>query len=61
MVFLKKAQKSIFNAGVSSKKSGWGMGLSLAKRIVESYHGGKLYVGQSSEKGTEMILQLPLN
>ena len=57
----KKAQKSIFNAGVSSKKSGWGMGLSLAKRIVESYHGGKLYVGQSSEKGTEMVLQLPLN
>ncbi len=57
----KRDQKRIFSPGYSSKKTGWGMGLSLAKRIVESYHGGKLFVGKSSEKGTEMVIQLPYN
>ncbi len=40
-------QKAIFNPGYSSKKSGWGLGLSLSKRIVENYHGGKLFVKHS--------------
>jgi len=40
-------QKAIFNPGFTSKKSGWGLGLSLSKRIVENYHGGKLFVKHS--------------
>ncbi len=40
-------QKAIFNPGITSKKSGWGLGLSLCKRIIENYHGGKLFVKHS--------------
>ena len=56
----KKLQKTIFNPGVTTKKRGWGLGLSLAKRIVEEYHDGKLILKESSEKGTAFEIQLPL-
>ncbi len=39
--------KTIFNPGFTTKKRGWGLGLSLVKRIIEEYHGGKIYVKQS--------------
>ena len=39
--------KTIFRPGYTSKKRGWGLGLSLAKRIIEDYHRGKLFVKQS--------------
>ena len=39
--------KRIFNPGYTSKKRGWGLGLSLGKRIIEDYHRGKLFVKQS--------------
>lgn len=42
--------KTIFNPGYTTKSRGWGLGLSLAKRIIESYHKGKIYV-KSSEIG----------
>ena len=45
-------QKAIFNPGYTSKKRGWGLGLSLAKRIIQQYHKGKIYVKNSSSKGT---------
>ena len=45
-------QKSVFNPGYTSKKRGWGLGLSLAKRIIQEYHNGKVYVKSSSSKGT---------
>lgn len=52
--------KTIFEPGFTTKKRGWGLGLSLAKRIIESYHHGKIYVKQSSaEKGTTFTIQLP--
>ncbi len=40
-------RKNVFKPGFSTKKRGWGLGLSLAKRIIEDYHGGKLYVKES--------------
>ncbi|CAI8312703.1 MAG: Sporulation kinase A [Bacteroidota bacterium] len=56
----KKLQKAIFNPGVTTKKRGWGLGLSLAKRIVEEYHGGKLSLLESSEKGTAFEVLFPI-
>ena len=50
--------KSIFNPGVTSKKRGWGLGLSLVKRIVEEYHNGKIKVLSSSKEGTVMQVSL---
>ena len=40
-------RKNIFKPGYSSKKRGWGLGLSLARRIIEQYHGGKLFLKES--------------
>ncbi len=56
----KKLQKTMFEPGVTTKKRGWGLGLSLAKRIVEQYHGGKLSLLESSEKGTAFEIKLAL-
>ena len=42
--------RTIFNPGYTTKSRGWGLGLSLAKRIIESYHNGRIYV-KSSEIG----------
>jgi len=48
-------KKDVFKPGFSTKSRGWGLGLSLAKRIIEDYHGGKLVVKESKpEKGTTM-------
>lgn len=46
----KSKHSTIFNPGYTTKSRGWGLGLSLAKRIIESYHKGKIYV-KSSEIG----------
>ena len=55
----KKDISNVFRPGFTTKKRGWGLGLSLAKRIVEEYHHGKIYV-QSSEvgKGTTFRIEL---
>ena len=50
----------IFKPGVTSKARGWGLGLSLSKRIIEDYHKGKLFLLQSSaEDGTSFAIFLP--
>lgn len=51
----------IFEPGFTSKKRGWGLGLSLSKRIIEDYHKGKIKVLQSEiGKGTTMLISLKL-
>ena len=57
----RKNFKTVFNPGFTTKKRGWGLGLTLAKRIVEDYHGGKIYV-KSSEVGvgTTFRIELPI-
>ena len=51
--------RSIFKPGYSSKKRGWGLGLSLSKRIIDEYHGGKIYVKSSElNKGTTFCISL---
>jgi len=42
-----KYRKDIFRPGYTTKKRGWGLGLSLSKRIIETYHGGKLFLKES--------------
>jgi signal transduction histidine kinase len=50
----------VFEPGYSTKKRGWGLGLTLAKRITESYHKGKIFVKQSAPgKGTTFRIILP--
>jgi signal transduction histidine kinase len=57
----KSDYKTIFNPGVTSKKRGWGLGLSLVKRIVEEYHQGKIKVLSSNKEGTIMQISLKVN
>lgn len=56
----KKYQKEIFKPGYSTKKRGWGLGLSLTKRIIEDYHNGKLLVHES-EVGSGTTMRIILN
>ena len=59
-----KAQRRIFKPGFTSKERGWGLGLPLAKRIVEQYHGGKLLLKHSQPGvGTtfRIVLKKPVN
>ena len=51
---------SIFKPGVTSKKRGWGLGLSLSKRIIQEYHKGRIYVKSSVEgEGTTFSILIP--
>ena len=55
----KKLYKKIFDPGYTSKKRGWGLGLSLSKRIIEDYHKGSIEVVSSTiGKGTTIKIQL---
>lgn len=56
---LKKNFKNIFKAGFTTKKRGWGLGLSLAKRIIENYHQGKISI-LWSEKGIGTCFKIVL-
>jgi signal transduction histidine kinase len=53
----KSAYKKIFNPGFTTKKRGWGLGLSLAKRIIEEYHNGRIFV-KSSEIGKGTCIRI---
>ena len=54
--------KSVFSPGFTTKKRGWGLGLSLAKRIIEEYHKGRIYVRRSEPGvGTTFRIELRLS
>ncbi len=52
--------KTVFEPGFTTKKRGWGLGLSLAKRIIKSYHSGRIFVKKSVlNEGTTFTIKLP--
>jgi signal transduction histidine kinase len=54
--------QAIFKPGITTRKRGWGLGLTLVKRIIEKYHDGKIFVKSSEQgKGTTFRIQLPLS
>jgi signal transduction histidine kinase len=56
----RNAFKKIFNPGYTTKQRGWGLGLSLAKRIIEEFHNGKIYV-RHSEVGIGTCIRIVMN
>jgi two-component system, sporulation sensor kinase E len=55
----KSNAKRVFQAGFTTKKRGWGLGLTLAKRIIENYHGGRIFVKQTEpDEGTTFRIML---
>ncbi|MBP5561166.1 MAG: HAMP domain-containing histidine kinase [Muribaculaceae bacterium] len=57
----RKNFKNVFNPGFTTKKRGWGLGLTLVKRIIEEYHAGRIYVKESElGKGTTFAIELPV-
>ena len=58
----KRLQKKIFEPGYTTKKRGWGLGLSLTKRIINDYHKGRIYVKKSEVGvGTTFLIQLKVS
>lgn len=56
----RKNFSKVFNPGYTTKKRGWGLGLTLVKRIIEEYHDGKIYVKESElGRGTTFRIELP--
>ncbi len=54
-------QRRVFEPGYSTKRRGWGLGLSLSRRIVEEYHGGRLLLERSAPgEGTTFVVQFPV-
>jgi signal transduction histidine kinase len=56
----KSAFNKIFNPGFTTKQRGWGLGLSLAKRIIEEYHNGRIFV-RNSEVGKGSCIRIVMN
>ena len=57
----RKHQKTVFNPGFTTKKRGWGLGLTLARRIITEYHGGRIFVLRSEPgHGSTFRITLPL-
>lgn len=56
----RKHFRTVFNPGYTTKKRGWGLGLTLARRIIEEYHHGRIYVKRSEPgRGTTFRIELP--
>jgi signal transduction histidine kinase len=54
------AARKIFRAGFTTKARGWGLGLTLVKRIIEEYHGGRVHLKKSRPGETVFEVLLPL-
>jgi two-component system, sporulation sensor kinase D len=54
----KAKRREIFQPGYTTKPRGWGLGLSLCKRIIEEYHGGKISVVSGEVLGSEFLIQV---
>ncbi len=57
----KEARRHLFKRGVSTKSRGWGVGLLLAKRIIEEVHGGRVWLAESRPGRTVFAFRIPLN
>jgi len=55
----KSIRRHIFNPGFTTKRYGWGFGLSLVKRIVEEFHNGRIKVNSKVGEGTEFVILIP--
>jgi signal transduction histidine kinase len=56
-----REQHDVFTPGYSTKRRGWGLGLSLSRRIVEEYHGGRLFLAHSAPSaGSTFVIRFPL-
>ncbi|MBO4965513.1 MAG: GHKL domain-containing protein [Muribaculaceae bacterium] len=57
----RKNFKDVFSPGYTTKKRGWGLGLTLVKRIIQDYHGGRIFVKESElGKGTTFRIEIPI-
>ena len=57
----RKDRRKIFNPGMTTKNHGWGLGLTLAKRIIEEYHNGRIRLLHTSTSGTTFEIQIPVS
>ena len=56
----RKNFKNVFNPGFTTKKRGWGLGLTLVKRIIEEYHNGRIWIKESElGRGTTFAIEIP--
>jgi signal transduction histidine kinase len=53
-------RRTLFDPGITTKSSGWGIGLALARRVVEDSHGGELIL-EPSESGATFVLRIPMH
>lgn len=51
-------RKNVFETGFTTKKRGWGLGLSLAKKVIEQYHNGNIFIKETSHNGTVFRIEL---
>jgi signal transduction histidine kinase len=55
------AARKIFRPGFTTKKRGWGLGLTLVKRIIEEYHDGRIWLERSHPGETVFMISLPVS
>ncbi|MCG2759989.1 MAG: HAMP domain-containing histidine kinase [Candidatus Delongbacteria bacterium] len=51
-------KKNVFETGFTTKKRGWGLGLSLSKKVISQYHKGSIFIKQTGQKGTVFRIEL---